>query len=157
MSGCRRRNVVGTVNRGWDVAKYLLQHERAMISGMGERGVGRPLGQIAADSVGADEQGRLDDSMLRSQIASFDIDEAALAAAAERAVDLAKAGQAPSGVLLGDEILRHRTQQAPLRDPDVGGRHRRAGMGERALPRRRAPARLAAHQGQLDRGRHHAR
>ena len=87
-------NVVGTVNRGWDVAKYLLQHERAMISGMGERGVGRPLGQVAADSVGTDEQGRLEDPMLRGQIATFEIDEAALACAAERAVDLAKAGQA---------------------------------------------------------------
>src|SRR5580700_11043572 len=67
-----KSHVVGQVNRGWDVAKYLLQHERAMISGMGERGVGRPLGQIAA----------------------FEVDEAALAAAAERMVDLAKAGQA---------------------------------------------------------------
>jgi alkylation response protein AidB-like acyl-CoA dehydrogenase len=89
-----KANVVGTVNRGWDVAKYLLQHERAMISGMGERGVGRPLGQVAADSVGTDEQGRLEDPMLRGQIANFEIDEAALACAAERAVDLAKAGQA---------------------------------------------------------------
>jgi alkylation response protein AidB-like acyl-CoA dehydrogenase len=88
-----KSHVVGTVNRGWDVAKYLLQHERAMISGMGERGVGRPLGQIAADSVGTDAQGRLEDPMLRGQIASFEIDEAALSAAAERAVDLAKAGQ----------------------------------------------------------------
>src|SRR4051794_14588452 len=89
-----KSHVVGTVNRGWDVAKYLLQHERAMISGMGERGVGRPLGQIAADSIGADEQGRLEDPVLRGQIASFEVDEAALAAAAERMVDLAKAGQA---------------------------------------------------------------
>ena len=88
-----KSHVVGTVNRGWDVAKYLLQHERAMISGMGERGVGRPLGQVAADSVGTDEQGRLEDPMLRGQIATFEIDEAALSAAAERAVDLAKAGQ----------------------------------------------------------------
>ena len=87
-------HVVGTVNRGWDVAKYSLQHERAMISGMGERGVGRPLGQVAADSVGSDEKGRLEDSMLRDGIATFEIDEAALACAAERAVDLAKAGQA---------------------------------------------------------------
>src|SRR5690349_18356072 len=89
-----KSHVVGTVNRGWDVAKYLLQHERAMISGMGERSIDRPLGQIAADSIGTDAQGRLDDAMLRSQIASFDVDEAALAACAERAVDLAKAGQA---------------------------------------------------------------
>ena len=86
-------NVVGQVNRGWDVAKYLLQHERAMISGMGERGVGRPLGQVAADSLGTDERGRLEDPILRGQIASFEIDEAALAAAAARMVDLAKAGQ----------------------------------------------------------------
>src|SRR5665213_598772 len=89
-----KANVIGTVNRGWDVAKYLLQHERAMISGMGERGVGRPLGQVAADSIGTDEQGRLEDSMLRGQIAPLQIDEAALACPAERAVDLAKAGQA---------------------------------------------------------------
>jgi hypothetical protein len=64
-----------------------------MISGMGERGVGRSLGQVAADSVGTDEQGRLEDPILRGQIASFEIDEAALACAAERAVDLAKAGE----------------------------------------------------------------
>src|ERR1700761_6649457 len=89
-----KSHVLGTINRGWDVAKYLLQHERAMISGMGERGVGRPLGQVAADSVGADEQGQLDDAGLRSQIANFEVDEAALTAAAERMVDLAKAGQA---------------------------------------------------------------
>jgi acyl-CoA dehydrogenase len=88
-----KSHVVGQINRGWDVAKYLLQHERAMISGMGERGVGRPLGQVAADSIGADEQGRLEDPILRGQIATFEIDEAALAAAADRMVDLAKAGQ----------------------------------------------------------------
>jgi acyl-CoA dehydrogenase len=87
-------NVLGQVNRGWDVAKYLLQHERAMISGMGARGAGRPLGQVAADSIGTDDHGHLDDPILRGQIATFDIDEAALACAAERAGDLAKAGQA---------------------------------------------------------------
>jgi len=88
-----RSRVVGTVNRGWDVAKYLLQHERSMISGLGERGGGRPLGQVAANSIGSDDRGQLDDTVLRGQIASFDVDEAALACAAERAVDLAKAGQ----------------------------------------------------------------
>jgi acyl-CoA dehydrogenase len=89
-----KANVVGKINRGWDVAKYLLEHERAMISGMGERSIGRPLGQIAADSIGTDAQGRLGDPILRSQIANFDVDEAALAASADRAIDLAKAGQA---------------------------------------------------------------
>ncbi len=88
-----KANVVGTINRGWDVAKYLLQHERTMISGMGDRSGGRPLGLLAADSIGTDPQGRLDDPMLRAQIASFEIDEVALSCAAERAIDLAKAGQ----------------------------------------------------------------
>ena len=88
-----KANVVGTINRGWDVAKYLLQHERTMISGMGDRSGGRPLGLLAADSIGTDPQGRLDDPMLRGQIASFEIDEVALSCAAERAIDLAKAGQ----------------------------------------------------------------
>jgi len=88
-----KTHLVGAINRGWDVAKYLLQHERAMISGMGERGFGRPLGQVAAASIGADDQGRLQDPMLRAEIARFEVDEAALACAAERAVDLAKAGQ----------------------------------------------------------------
>src|SRR5438046_2358900 len=108
-----KSHVVGTVNRGWDVAKYLLQHERAMISGMGERGVGRPTGQVAAASVGANEQGPLEDAMLRSQISTFEIDEAALSAAAERAVDLAKAGQSHSAFSLavqycGPEINKRR-------------------------------------------------
>src|ERR1700682_5021551 len=86
-----KANVVGTVKRGWDVGNNLLRHEGETMSGMGERGVGRPLGQVAADSVGTDQQGRLEDPMLRGQIATFEIDEAALAAAGERAVGLGKA------------------------------------------------------------------
>jgi Acyl-CoA dehydrogenase, C-terminal domain len=141
---------VGEVNRGWDVAKYLLQHERAMISGMGERGVGRPLGQIAADSIGSDAQGRLDDIGLRAQISTFDIDEAALAAAAERAVDLAKAGQghpAFSSAMkyYGTELNKRRYEllmsaggrararaRAPVRAPGCAPRPIRS----RAAPRR---------------------
>ena len=30
-----KEQIVGEVNKGWDVAKYLLGHEREMISGMG--------------------------------------------------------------------------------------------------------------------------
>ncbi len=71
---------------------------------MGERGVGRPLGQVAANSIGSDEQGRLENPMLRGQIATFEIDEAALACAAERAVNTGEGRPGPSGVLLGDEF-----------------------------------------------------
>uniref|UniRef100_UPI0025EDF25F acyl-CoA dehydrogenase family protein n=1 Tax=uncultured Brevundimonas sp. TaxID=213418 RepID=UPI0025EDF25F len=50
-----KENLVGTLNRGWDVAKYLLAHERTMIGAMGEVGGGRPVGQVALDAIGADE------------------------------------------------------------------------------------------------------
>ena len=55
--------VVGEVNKGWDVAKYLLGHEREMISGMGLGGgsalLGRQLGEIDDLAVRVDQE-RLD-------------------------------------------------------------------------------------------------
>jgi len=72
-----RRNVVGDLNAGWTIAKYLLTHEREMIGGIGERASDKPLGRLAVDAIGLDERGRLQDPMLRSQIARFEIDEAA--------------------------------------------------------------------------------
>src|SRR5208282_2139720 len=42
-----KANLVGKLNKGWDVAKYLLTHERDMIGGMGSTSENRSLGQIA--------------------------------------------------------------------------------------------------------------
>jgi alkylation response protein AidB-like acyl-CoA dehydrogenase len=89
-----KANLVGTLNRGWDVAKHLLAHERTMIGAMGELGGGRPLGQVATGSIGMDDEGRLDDGMLRGRIAEMEIDAAAFRLAMERAGDQVKAGQA---------------------------------------------------------------
>ncbi len=89
-----KENLVGTLNRGWDVAKYLLAHERTMIGAIGELGGGRPLGQVATGSIGMDDEGRLDDGMLRARIAEMEIDAAAFRLAMERAGDQVKAGQA---------------------------------------------------------------
>jgi acyl-CoA dehydrogenase len=87
-----KENLVGELNKGWDVAKYLLTHEREMISGIG-LSAGRPLGHVAADTVGV-ENDTLADPLLRGQIAAFDIDAAAFQLALERVGDLAKAKQA---------------------------------------------------------------
>ena len=89
-----KENLVGTLNRGWDVAKHLLAHERTMIGAMGEVGGGRPLGQVATGSIGIDDDGRLDEPMLRARIAELEIDAAAFRLAMERAGDQVKAGQA---------------------------------------------------------------
>src|SRR3712207_9408499 len=57
--------VVGEVNKGWDVAKYLLGHEREMISGMG-------LGGGRGESLGAALKERLADyPILRAAVARF--------------------------------------------------------------------------------------
>jgi acyl-CoA dehydrogenase len=79
--------VVGEVNRGWDVAKYLLGHEREMISGMGLGGQTGSLGEAFADVVA-------NDPVLRADMARFDVDAMAYRAMSERFIDELKAGMA---------------------------------------------------------------
>ncbi len=86
-----KSNLVGTAGGGWTVAKYLLTHEREMIGAIGERAASRPLGELAADWVGVDAQGRLADPLLRARIAEFEVDETAFRLLMERFGDLAKA------------------------------------------------------------------
>ena len=88
-----KRNLVGEQGGGWDVAKYLLAHEREMIGSIGDRAAAKPLGQQAAAALGLDAAGRLNDPMLRAQIAEFECDEAAFRLAMERAGDLGRARQ----------------------------------------------------------------
>lgn len=89
-----KSNVVGEINKGWDVAKYLLGHEREMISGMGSRGGGSSVPDTALRHLGRDEDGRLDDPVLRARIALFEVRSRAFAAMAERFIDTLKAGKA---------------------------------------------------------------
>ena len=89
-------NLVGELNKGWDVAKYLLGHEREMISGMGlaNAGGGNPLIEGALATVGTDADGRLADPLLRAQIALFEVRARAYTAQSERFIDELKAGRA---------------------------------------------------------------
>ena len=79
--------VVGTVNRGWDVAKYLLTHERTMISGMGG-GAARPLGAVLKDDMGGEM-----DAVTRAAALKAEVDGLAFDLTAERYKDMAEAGQ----------------------------------------------------------------
>ncbi|WP_373486519.1 acyl-CoA dehydrogenase family protein [Blastomonas sp.] len=88
-----KEQIVGPLNRGWDVAKYLLGHEREMISG-GGLGDGAPsLGAQMLTSIGANGLGQLDDGLLRAELAQFDVDALAFKAMAERFTDEMKAGK----------------------------------------------------------------
>ncbi|WP_443029322.1 acyl-CoA dehydrogenase family protein [Sphingomonas sp. TDK1] len=82
-------------NKGWDVAKYLLGHEREMISGMGlDRAGSNPLIEGAIATIGLDDQGRLADPILRAQIALFEVRMRAFSAMSESFLDELKAGRA---------------------------------------------------------------
>jgi len=86
-------NLVGEPGKGWDIAKYLLTHEREMIGGGDAIGAGRDsLGQSAAKTLGLDD-GMLGDGGLRAQIAAHEIDAWAFGLTMERVKDEAKAGQ----------------------------------------------------------------
>jgi len=78
---------VGEVNRGWDVAKYLLGHEREMISGAGGGDRLSAIGAVVA-------RNGLDDPLLRADLAMFDVDALAFAAMSEKFLDEAKVGRA---------------------------------------------------------------
>jgi len=84
--------VIGELNKGWTVAKYLLTHEREMIAGSGLTSAGSmPVGKTAAHVLGT-ENGVLHNAMLRTDIAQFEIDERCLELTIERARDEVKAG-----------------------------------------------------------------
>jgi acyl-CoA dehydrogenase len=81
-----KEQIVGDVNKGWDVAKYLLGHEREVIAGMGlgTGGTSVTLGPVVKPV----------DPMLRAEIAAFDVDALAFAAMSERFALMWKANEA---------------------------------------------------------------
>jgi acyl-CoA dehydrogenase len=104
-----KEQIVGEVNKGWDVAKYLLGHEREMIAGMGlgAGGAGVTLGPLAKPA----------DPLLRAEIAAFDVDALAFAAMSERFAAMWKAGEAhpasPSMMkYAGTELNKRRNELA---------------------------------------------
>ena len=82
-----KHQIVGQLNRGWDVAKYLLGHEREMISGAGGGEQTSTIGKVLT-------RNGLNDPMLRAELAQFDIDALAFAAMGEKFLDEIKVGKA---------------------------------------------------------------
>jgi alkylation response protein AidB-like acyl-CoA dehydrogenase len=88
-----KENLVGELNKGWDIAKYLLTHEREMISGtfgVGAAGQATPA-EIAVQRIGL-QDGRLAEPGLRRELARLAIDAEAFRLTLERVVEEAKAG-----------------------------------------------------------------
>ncbi len=105
------RNLVGPLNGGWTIAKRLLQHERAMLSG-GMPGVisraapkKKSKGTVVQPRSALAEQarpyvgevdGRLADAALRDRIAQHELDSLCFGLSLKRSAESAKSGQGPS-------------------------------------------------------------
>ena len=95
-----KSNLIGEINKGWTIAKRLLQHERSMISGMGlatggSSGSSRRtsgLAELGKKYVGTNEEGLLDDSLLRTKIAKHDLNSRAFGLTLQRMGEEAKSG-----------------------------------------------------------------
>jgi alkylation response protein AidB-like acyl-CoA dehydrogenase len=112
-----KTNLIGELNKGWDVATYLLGHEREMISGMGLGGGEESLGGLALNAFGAAADGRVDAPVLRARIALFEVRAAAFRAMSEKFLDELKARRAhpaqPSMMkYVGTELNKQRYELA---------------------------------------------
>lgn len=108
-----KHQVVGTLHRGWDVAKYLLTHEREMIGRGGSGLFDSTTLNTAAREAAATSGNRLADTMLRTQIARTAIDTFAFDETRRRYAELMARGEelgARSAVLkfYGTELNKRR-------------------------------------------------
>lgn len=87
-----KRNLVGQAGQGWTIAKYLLTHEREMISAFGTAPT-KSLGEQARELMGTDGEGRLRNGVLRQEIAQYQLDAMAFGATMARVGDEVKSGQ----------------------------------------------------------------
>ena len=95
-----KKNQVGKLNGGWDIAKRLLQYERQNISagGFGAGGGGYDIEHAALDYVGS-EDGHIADRELRSRICSHKMEARAFALTVRRAEEESKQGKGPSAAV----------------------------------------------------------
>lgn len=108
-----KENLLGELNHGWTIAKYLLTHERNMIGGMGTQRA-TPLSQLAVKNIGL-AAGRLAEPALRTDIARFEMDAMAFALTMNRVTDEAKAGNETGAIssllkYYGTELNKRRAE-----------------------------------------------
>ena len=96
------KDLVGGLNKGWTVAKRLLEHERTMISAMGLSGGGdgskktkSGLAEIGKKYVGIDSDQKISDKALRRKVAMHDLNSRAFGLTMQRVGEETKVG-APS-------------------------------------------------------------
>lgn len=94
----KKEDLVGELNKGWTVAKRLLQFERSGQGGLGAGGGGRRgrrgsgMADVAKEYLG-EEDGRIADADVRAKIIRYDIDSAAFALTQRRVGEENRSGK----------------------------------------------------------------
>jgi len=90
-----KENLVGELNKGWTIAKRLLQHERQMISGIGGNsalgGGSRSLAEQAKNYAG-ERNGQIEDASLRGDVTHHNMNDRAFQLTLARAAQEAASG-----------------------------------------------------------------
>jgi alkylation response protein AidB-like acyl-CoA dehydrogenase len=99
----RKEDLIGEMNKGWTVAKRLLQYERSGIGDAPERPKDKkeaarkpvnPFARLAREYVG-DDDGRITDPMIRDRILRHTIDEKCMQLTGRRVMEESKTTGAP--------------------------------------------------------------
>jgi len=96
-----KENLMGPLNGGWTIGKRLLQFERQGLSGGGGGGAAfaqKPIEKLAAEYVGVDGQGKLEDTDLRARLASHTMEQKAMMLTLGRVAAEARGNNSPSTV-----------------------------------------------------------
>jgi len=93
-----KENLVGQLNKGWSIAKRLLQFERNTVTNNRFMVAGdiRPLSVVARDYVEIDEDGQIANKDLRARIAKHMMDFRSLQLLQKRMLDETRDGRGPS-------------------------------------------------------------
>ena len=86
-----KENLIGNLNDGWTIAKYLLTHERQMIGGIGETDKKEFISEEAINVI-SKNNGILSDTVLRSKISEFEMNEEIFDLTIQRTMDEEKSG-----------------------------------------------------------------
>jgi alkylation response protein AidB-like acyl-CoA dehydrogenase len=139
-------NAVGTIDEGWQVAKALLQHERAVVGESIAEGGARPPDLIgytirdhALEVIGLGPDGRLADPVIRDEVIRSEMDQEVMRLAVRQERERAKAGEHPGPVssvlkLAGTELNQRRWELAGR----IGGLDAIGWDGDSFSPRDRA-------------------
>ncbi len=108
-----KENLMGQLNKGWTIAKRLLQFERNATDTRRRQMAGdtRPLDEVAKEYLGVDDKGRIADPDLRQRLIKHMMEFRTLKLMQQRMLDETKAGQGPSEFTSVAKNARARIQQ----------------------------------------------